>query len=242
MQPTFLPWIGYFSLIAQADDFVFLDDVQFSKQSWQSRNRILGPNGPVMLTLPVARKPSFPRICDAQLGQPGFDRKLLARIKGCLGTAPHWAEVETLLDKGLARAPLGLASLNIGLIRDIGTALELETQFHKSSDLGLPECDRSARLLQICQALSDDVYLSPVGSAGYLRESNPFSEETVRLRFLNFTHPEYRQKNWPFQSHMSIIDALAWVGAENTRKMIMDGIGAALPLSDLPADQAEVED
>lgn len=242
MQPTFLPWLGYFSLIAQVDDFVFLDDVQFSKQSWQNRNRIAGPNGVVMLTLPVARKPSFPSISEAQFGQPGFERKMIARIKGCLGTAPHWPLVETLLGNGLARAPQGLAALNIGFIRDISEAIGITTRFHQTSALGLPDYERSDRLFHICKNLAADIYLSPVGSAGYLRESNPFSEDGVRLRFMRFSHPEYPQKRHPFQSHMSIIDALAWVGPEATRNLILGGIGDPIRIEDIPNDEAAPED
>jgi hypothetical protein len=56
MQPTFLPSPIYLSLIYQADNFVFLDNVQFSKQSWQQRNLIITKNGPLWITLPVLRK------------------------------------------------------------------------------------------------------------------------------------------------------------------------------------------
>jgi hypothetical protein len=53
MQPTYLPYLGYFHLIAEADVFIFLDDVQFARRSWQSRNRILGAGGEVMLSGPT---------------------------------------------------------------------------------------------------------------------------------------------------------------------------------------------
>ena len=59
-QPTYLPWLGYFYLMSQADAFVFLDDVQFVKRSWQCRNRIKGSNGEVMLTVPVKRDDKLP--------------------------------------------------------------------------------------------------------------------------------------------------------------------------------------
>src|SRR5215470_11267271 len=56
MQPTYLPWIGYFGLMDRVDTFVYLDSVQFSRRSWQQRNRIRSPQGEVMLTIPVAKK------------------------------------------------------------------------------------------------------------------------------------------------------------------------------------------
>jgi len=48
MQPTYLPWMGYFGMIDIADMFVFYDDVQFEKQSWQQRNKIKTPSGETM--------------------------------------------------------------------------------------------------------------------------------------------------------------------------------------------------
>jgi len=56
MQPTYLPWIGYFDLISKSDIFVFLDDVQFSRRSWQQRNRILLDGKETMLTIPIQNK------------------------------------------------------------------------------------------------------------------------------------------------------------------------------------------
>lgn len=41
MQPTYLPWSGYFNLISSVDIFVFLDDIQFNRRSWQTCNRVL---------------------------------------------------------------------------------------------------------------------------------------------------------------------------------------------------------
>lgn len=226
MQPTFLPWLGYFALIAQADVFVFLDDVQFSKQSWQSRNRVSGPNGPVLLSLPVARKPSKPLIREARLADRPILPDLLPRIAGSLGRAPHWPLVEGLLTKGLAAPERGLADLNIGLIRAIAEALDMKAEFRRSSELGLPPDDKADRLLDICRHLGVSTYLSPVGSLGYLREGNPFSEDGIRLRFQNFTHPVYPQRWGAFQSHMSAIDALAHVGPAETLRLILDGAGA----------------
>lgn len=238
MQPTFLPWLGYFALIAQADDFVFLDDVQFARQSWQSRNQVAGPNGPVLLSLPVARKPSFPLIHQAQIADRPPVTDLIPRIAGALGRAPHWGLVAGLLDRGLARASQGLAALSIGLIRDLAAVLTLDARFHSAADLGIPGGDKADRLAAICQRLGADTYLSPVGSADYLRAGHPFAEVGPRLRFLHFTHPSYPQRWQPFRPFMSVIDALAWVGPEATRALILAGIHPPLRLDDLQKDIA----
>jgi hypothetical protein len=232
MQPTFLPWLGYFALIEAVDCFVFLDDVQFSKQSWQSRNRVLGPNGAMILGLPVARKPSKPLIRDTRLADRPVRDEILGRAQGCLGTAPYWALVEQILSDGLARPEAGLAAVNIGLIKRLVEVLDLNVKFVQSSDLVVTSADKSGHLLAICDALEVSEYLSPMGALDYLTEINPFSEATVRLRFQTFEHPTYTQRWGEFTSHMSVIDALAYLGPDGTAALIRAGTKAPRTIDD----------
>ena len=53
MQPTYLPWLGYFELLNKADIFILLDNVKLQKSSWHVRNRIKSANGELILTVPV---------------------------------------------------------------------------------------------------------------------------------------------------------------------------------------------
>ena len=222
MQPAFLPWLGYFSLIDQVDTFIFLDDVQFSKQSWQSRNRVSGPNGPVFLSLPVARKPSKPLIKDALLADQDIQANLLSRAAGSLEKAPFWGSVEGILKQGLYE-PVRLVDVNINLIKMVAAELGLRAEFLTSSELGVPLSGKSERLRELCSVVGAETYLSPVGSIDYLREEDVFSEQDVRLRFINFEHPVYEQQWGAFQSHMSVIDGMAYVGSTRILSLIRKG-------------------
>lgn len=238
IQPSFLPWTGYFALMMQADDFVFLDDVQFVKRSWQSRNRVFGPNGTVTLNLPIARKPSRPLIKDVQFADRPVSDVVMSPAHECLGTTPYWADVAGVMETGFSHSQDGVAAVNIAIIRAIADRLGIKTRFHRSSALGVPPADKSDRLCEICKALDADNYLSPVGSAEYLSEANSFSDDTIRLRFLNFRHPEYTQRWGTFQSHMSVIDALAYLGPAALSSAIRSGIRPARTLKDiLESDQ-----
>lgn len=228
MQPTFLPWLGYFALIASADCFVFLDDVQFSKQSWQSRNRIAGANGEVLLSLPVARKPSKPLIAEARLARTDFPSEMFPRIEGCLARAPFWPVVQRILQDGFDRADEGLAAFNIGLIHDICACLNIKADFRRSSEMSLGPVDRANRLQALAEAVNATIYLSPVGSAAYLAEDRPFDGNTTALRYQNFAHPSYDQGEREFLPFMSVIDAIAWLGPDATKSAILSGIGPHL--------------
>ena len=55
-QPQYLPWLPYFSKIANSDIFVFLDEVQFQKNGIHNRNQLKNSQGKFWLTVPVSVK------------------------------------------------------------------------------------------------------------------------------------------------------------------------------------------
>ena len=233
MQPTFLPWLGYFALIEQADVFVFLDDVQFSKQSWQSRNRLKGPEGEVLVSLPVARKPSKPLIKDAKLADTGFEVKLAKTVRSLLGRAPYGALVAEIVDQALTLRDQGLSAVNRAIIAAITGAAGIDTRLLLASETGVPGGEKSERLLALCRALGADAYLSPVGSYAYLAAGNPFAGSEVTLEFQHFAHPTYPQLFGPFQSHLSALDALAHVGPQGFRALVRSGIHPPSSIKDI---------
>ena len=133
MQPTFLPWLGYFGLIELADQFVFLDDVQFSKQSWQSRNRIRGQKGEIQtLSLSVARKPSKPLINEARLADTGFERGLLQNLRASYAKSGFGELAHSLTAEAFRSAGQSLCDLNIEFITQMSRVCGLSTTFHRS--------------------------------------------------------------------------------------------------------------
>ena len=56
LQPSYIPWRGYFHQIFKADTFVFYDDVQYDKHGWRNRNQIKTSQGKQWLTIPVHSK------------------------------------------------------------------------------------------------------------------------------------------------------------------------------------------
>src|SRR5690606_18331465 len=181
MQPTFLPWLGYFALIDRVDRFVYLDDVQLSRQSWQTRNRLKGPQGPVMLGLPVARKPSLPMIRDARLAPTGFEAKLIATAQQLLGRAPFGDLAVGMLEHGLTGCGGSLAALNIAVIEAICDATGIDTPRSRASDLTITTQDRIERLVALCRATGCTSYLSPPGAAEYLGDGGAFTAAGVTL-------------------------------------------------------------
>ena len=221
MQPAYFPWTGYFNLIGQVDAFVFLDDAQYEKGTWQNRNRVLVGGQPYWLTVPAHRE-----FLGQAINQVAIVDRLNWRAKHFNLLSQTYARhpcardmleaAACILDRRLAR----IADLNIKIITEFSAKLGLNATLFRSSELGVVG-GRTERLINICSHLNCDEYVSPVGSAEYLAEDH-FSEMTsIRLLFNNFIPAPYPQMNVDtFVSHMSVLDVVANLGWRDTADYI----------------------
>ncbi len=210
MQPTYLPWLGYFDLIDQSDVFVFLDTVQFSKRSWQQRNRILIGEELGWLTVPVLGSGRLNQLIrDVEIVRsPEFPKRHLALLEQHYRHAPHFERYFGPLREILADCPPQLSVLNLRLITWLAAAFGLKPRFRVASSLEATG-ERAERLRNICRELGAQHYLSPLGSAAYLLEEHgAFSTDGIRLSFQRYEHPAYRQAAPRFQPYASAVDLL----------------------------------
>jgi hypothetical protein len=227
MQPTYLPWIGYFALMDMADVFVFLDDVQLSKQSWQTRNRIKGEGGKeLMLSVPV-RHAGAQAIKDVEVDGAHWVAKHLKSFEQNYRKAPHFAEAMMLYEPILRSEPAKLCELNIALISGIADSLGITGKRVRSSQIAEKSADRRDRLVDICKQFGADTYLSPAGAAGYLTEEDgeaQFAAHGMTLLYQRYEHPTYPQVNGAFLPYMCILDLIANVGAGQAAAIMHSGI------------------
>lgn len=233
MQPTFMPWIGYFAMLDTVDEFIFLDDVQFTKRSWQMRNFLKGPEGPILLSLSVAGKPSRPLICDTRLSESGFEIKIMRTIETLFKTAQFADYAVNIVSSAFATCGGNLSVLNCNIIRKISKLVGINTPTHLSSKLPVGPREKSMRLLDLARYFKADCYLSPVGSLDYLRDSNHFETSEVMLQFFNYVHPHYPQGGGEFLSHMSALEALAHIGPGEFLATIRQGVNSPLTMQEV---------
>ena len=209
MQPTYLPWIGYFDLIDQVDKFVFLDSVQFSKRSWQQRNRIKGPKEVRWLTVPVHTKGRSRQLLQEVAIAPNrdFPEQHIETIKRFYRRAPSFTQYVDELSATLREAHRFLADLNIKLIRWLCAQMGIETEMVRSSSLNA-EGRRVELLINICKSCEADGYLSPEGSRTYIEENNLFESNGIELTYHEYHHPEYHQLHGEFVPYLSILDLI----------------------------------
>jgi hypothetical protein len=209
MQPTYLPWSGYFGLMQSVDVFVLLDSVQFARRSWQQRNQIKTANGAQWLSVPVQSKGKREQlICEVELDKSsGFPATHRRSIEMSYAKTPHFKQYADtllpLLDNG---SPM-LADLTIGLILQMKAQLGITTRVLRSSELDGSGA-KADLLASLCKQIGAATYVSPPGSKDYLDESDAFENIGVPVQYFEFKHPEYPQPFGEFLPYMSIIDML----------------------------------
>ena len=229
MQPTFLPWIGYFDLIDRVDRFVFFDDAQVLKRSWAVRNRILTQNGESFLTVPLVGHSQNENcsFVNTQIDPaPKWRRTHLASIRHAYAKAPFFQPVFEMVEDWINAEHSTIGSLNMSLIRTIAERIGIDTQFVQSSDLKGVTGAKDARLLSVCRSVGASTYLAAQGSAAYIETDRPggaFSDSDIALFYHNFDHPIYPQQSDGFTSHMCIIDLLMNCGFASALDIIRSG-------------------
>lgn len=217
-QPTFLPWLGWFDIIAQADDLVFLDTVQFEKRSWQQRNQIVTREGLQMLTVPVLSKGRRGQaIHEVRLTETNPPDKLLKTLQVNYAKAPYFKPVFEELEDLIPRLfrTGRLIEVNEGLIDLLFRWLGVATPSVRASHLNASG-DRGEYLAAICAERGADTYLSTRGAADYLLEDLPhFKKRDVRVMLHQYEHPIYPQTSKPFLPFASALDLVMMLGPES---------------------------
>jgi hypothetical protein len=222
MQPTFLPWAGYFNLMAQVDDFVFLDDVQLDTRSWQTRNRLLMNGCAQLISLPVRHTKQSQIIKETEvLDIDRWGEKLARGFKQSYGKHPHYTAACDVLNLLMLQPGVKLSVLNEKIIRYVAEKLCITARLHRAGEIGVTGV-RSARLISLCEYFSANEYLSPVGSADYLSADGFETNCTATLRFQDYCPQPYPQKGArEFVSHLSMVDVIANLGWDGARQYII---------------------
>jgi hypothetical protein len=190
--------------MGSVDHFVYLNDVQLEKQSWQTRNRIKTPDGPIWVSVQKHAKLDT-TIDDTMLVQKEkWVEKHLKSIKQYYSHAEYFDEVYPVFENLLRDKAPNLAGYNINIIEGIAARLGIKSKRYKSSKLNIAG-EKCERIVKICKSLGCDHYISPNGSADYI-DTAIFDSGNITLQYQDYEHPEYTQLYGEFVSHLSIVD------------------------------------
>jgi GNAT superfamily N-acetyltransferase len=222
-QPNYMPWLGYFHKIAQADVFIFLDDAEFSKNSFTNRNRIKTSQGILWLTIPV-HVTLGQKISEVRFADDTWPTKHLKTLRSAYGKAKFFGSVfpwvESLLNRGNSGS---LSEFNIRAIKDICLELGIDSDFRKSSEFAI-QSKGDDRLIDLARKVGATSYLSGRGGANY-QDPEKFVKAGLDFAYTSFSQPIYEQLWGAYVPNLSILDMLFNLGIRGTADLLKGSQG-----------------
>jgi hypothetical protein len=220
LQSNYIPWKGYFDLIAAVDEFVLYDDVQFTRRDWRNRNLIKTPTGRQWLTVPVRVKGRYAQsIRDSELDGNAWRAVHWTSLERNYRRAPFYPEVADLLRPWILEGQsTHLSDLNKGLIQSICNYLGIKTTVRMSSEFDL-KADKSERLASICEQCGAKEYVSGPAAKDYLEDLH-FLSRGISVSWFDYSnYPMYPQLWGEFSHQVSVVDLLFNCGQQSARFM-----------------------
>ncbi len=212
-QSNYVPWKGYFDMIAHADVFVLYDEVQYTKNDWRNRNLIKTSSGTQWLTIPVRRHALEQRICDTHVQDADWCKKHMASLQTNYARAPHFERYREQVFGTFDPRTTSLSEVNRSFLATVCALLGITTEFVDSRDLAL-EGDRNERLIDACRKLGGTTYLSGPAAGSYL-DVQRFRDNGIAVEWMDYAgYPEHPQLFPPFTHAVSILDLLFNTGPD----------------------------
>ena len=220
MQPYFLPYIGYFQLIAAVDQFIVYDNIKYTKKGWINRNRLLLHGTDTIFSLPLKKDSDSLHVVDRELAGD-FDRsKLLNQFKGAYSRAPQFELTYPVLERIVRHEDDNLFHYIHHSIVRLCEHLGVNTEIRISSEIDIdPDLKGQDKVLALCKAVSADTYINTIGGVE-LYAKDDFRNHGIDLQFIKARKFEYEQFGAAFVPWLSILDVLMFNPLKTVRACI----------------------
>jgi hypothetical protein len=208
MQPYFLPYIGYFQLIAAVDTFVVYDNIKYTKKGWINRNRLLSNGRDVMFSLPLKQDSDALDVVQRELAADFNRAKLLNQLRGAYAKAPYFPQTWPLLERLISYPQGNLFRFIHYSLEQLCAYLGITTPIRIASEIDIDHGLKAQdKVLALCQALGAQTYVNAIGGTE-LYSKEAFRAVGIDLRFLRALPFEYAQFGAPFVPWLSMVDVM----------------------------------
>lgn len=208
MQPYFLPYIGYFQLIAAVDVFLVYDNIQYTKKGWINRNRFLQNGSDTIFSLPLKKGSDFLDVVQREISEEFNREKFLNQLKGAYARAPYFEETYEVLKYVVGYEDRNLFQFVNHSIATICQHIGINTKLSVSSDVSIDhELKSQDKVIAICNKLGAKTYINTIGGLD-LYDRKAFDGCGIDLKFIKSKTFEYKQYDNSFVPWLSIVDVL----------------------------------
>ena len=206
-QSNYIPWKGYFTTMRKATHLVVYDDMQYTKRDWRNRNKIITPNGPNWLSIPVKVSGKFnQKINETEISDINWGKEHWNLIQINYKKSPYFKEYgehfkELYLNSKLDK----LTDINIMFLKRCMDLLDIKIDVIDSREFELVG-DKTEKLVNVCKDLNAVEYFTGPAAKNYMDESL-FEKENIKVSYYDLTNfPEYKQQWDGFEHGVSILD------------------------------------
>lgn len=219
LQSNYIPWKGYFDMIAAVDEFILYDDMQYTKNDWRNRNQIKTPQGLSWLTVPVRQKGKFGQLIrDTELNGDQWRGVHWKSLSMNYRKSDHFHEIAEVIEFLYSKSYNSISELNRVFIEVICGYLGIKTKISNSWDYSLGE-GKTERLVDLCRQAGAGEYVSGPSAKSYIQK-DLFDEAGINLSWFDYTgYPEYPQLWGDFTHGVSILDLLFNCGKDSPNYM-----------------------
>ena len=225
LQPTFLPWLGYFEMIHSSDIFVVFDNVQFVKKSWQQRNKIKTANEITTLTVPIKKTSRSTYINNIEISYDHGNplEKHWSTIEFAYKKSPYFKNYSDIFESIFKQQHSTLLDLNMNLIQNICKILKINTKIVFASHFmdNFLKNNKTENIIDLCNSIGIDSLYDAKGASSFL-ELSKFKDNNIKIEFQEYVHPTYSQMWGNFVTHLSTIDLIFNEG-KNSLDIILSG-------------------
>lgn len=209
VQSNYVPWKGYFDMIAAVDEFILYDDMQYTRRDWRNRNLIKTPQGVQWLTIPVQIKGKYvQKIRDTEVVGTDWAITHWKTLEQNYRRAPCFPEIASWLQAlYLDEKHHNLSQLNRRFIEAICQYLGITTTITNSWDYTLID-GKTERLADLCRKAGGAEYVSGPAARGYIEEQ-VFRDLDIKLTWFDYNgYPAYPQLWGDFAHGVTVLDLL----------------------------------
>lgn len=220
LQSNYIPWKGYFDMIAAVDEFILYDDMQYTRRDWRNRNQIKTPQGVQWLTIPVLVKGKYhQKIRETEIDGADYAIAHWKALGQNYRRAPYFMEIASWLEPlYLEQTFTHISQLNRSFIENICNYLSIKTVITSSWDYTLLN-GKTERLADLCVQAGGTEYITGPAAKGYVDEKI-FFDMGIKLTWFDYVgYPAYPQLWGEFTHGVTILDLLFNCGKDAPRYM-----------------------
>lgn len=218
LQSNYIPWKGYFDMIAAVDEFIIYDEMQYTKNDWRNRNKIKTSKGAEWITIPVQIESLSQSINETQVVNPNWATKHTKTIQANYAKSQYFKAHKDFVFEMYREASkiTSLSEINFIFIKNICEFLNIKTKISFSIDYDLID-GKTERLVDLCRQAEATHYISGPAAKNYLEESL-FMKANIKLEWMDYSgYKEYNQLNPPFEHGVTILDLIFHEGVDSRK-------------------------